>query len=59
MLHASTLPGTTVKVFGGWWVGGGGVESKFSVSFGPIWQEFKLWNWTWTKLNNMINITQN
>jgi hypothetical protein len=30
---------------------GGGLEGKFSVSFGPKpW--FKLWIWTWTKLNN-------
>ena len=37
------------------WEGGGGggwFEGNFSVSFGPKpW--FKLWIWTWTKLNNM------
>ena len=33
------------------WVVVGGVESNFSVSFGPKpW--FRLWIWTWTKLNN-------
>ena len=35
---------------------GGGVESKFSVSFGPIGPGFKLWIWTWTKLNNYIGL---
>ena len=31
--------------------GGGGVEGNFSVSFGPK-PGFRLWIWTWTKLNN-------
>ena len=31
------------------WVGG--FEGKFSVSFGPN-PGFRLWIWTWTKLNN-------
>ena len=30
---------------------GGGVEGNFSVSFGPK-PGFRLWIWTWTKLNN-------
>ena len=32
--HLPRLPGSALKVFGGWWVVG--VETKFSVSFGPI-----------------------
>ena len=31
--------------------GGGGVEGNFSVNFGPK-PGFRLWIWTWTKLNN-------
>ena len=31
------------------------VEGKFSVSFGPnLW--FRLWIWTWTKLNNNLHL---
>ena len=34
--------------------GGDGFLGKFSVSFGPKpW--FRLWIWTWTKLNNYFN----
>ena len=33
---------------GGWWF-----EGEFSVSFGPK-PGFNLWNWTWTKLNNIV-----
>ena len=29
----------------------GGFDSEFSVSFGPK-LRFRLWIWTWTKLNN-------
>ena len=32
------------------WVVGGGLEGKFSVSFGPK-PEYRLWIWTWIKLN--------
>ena len=40
--------GRKVCVVGG---GGGWFEGKFSVSFGPN-LRFRLWIWTWTKLNN-------
>jgi hypothetical protein len=36
----------------GEWVVGGGVEGDFNVSVGPK-TGFRLWIWTWTKLNNM------
>ena len=32
----------------------GGLEGKFSVSFGPN-PEFRLWIWTWTKLSNIFS----
>ena len=31
-------------------------EGKFSVSFGPNLQ-FRLWIWTWTKLNNIVKLS--
>jgi hypothetical protein len=44
-----TPSGRKVCVGGGWWWVG--VEGNLSVSFGPK-AGFRLWIWTWTKLNN-------
>ena len=46
--HLPGLPGSALKVFGdGWWV----LKLISVLSFGPnLW--FRLWIWTWIKLNN-------
>ena len=47
--HLPRLPGSALKVFGGWWwwvV----LNTTLVFSFGPnLW--FRLWIWPWTKLN--------
>ena len=50
MILGQSLLGEKFVWVGGWWVVG--VEGNFSVSFGPN-PGFRLWIWTWTKLNNM------
>ena len=52
--HLPVLPGSALKVcvVGGWWWVV--FDSEFSVSFGPKLQ-FRLWIWTWTKLNNYVH----
>ena len=53
MILVQSLLGEKFVWVGGWWVGG--LEGKFSVSFGPK-LGFRLWVLTWTKLNKSINI---
>ena len=33
--HLPGLPGSALKVFGGWWVGGGGSKVSLVFRFGP------------------------
>ena len=40
-----------------WWWVGGHLDSEFSVSFGPN-LRFRLWIWTWTKLNKNLYTTK-